>query len=151
MVKHREHIPLILALSLGIGLMPDLYHALTYSRATSLVPVLSSGSLIGSLLAYAVIIWIKRYQLNGVLYLGVGATLVLLAYLAVVYVFAWPSLVTAGSAFCSIMLPSDAIDCGYKVFVLRSVTDFALCAGIYIGGIRLEGRSSQRLIYKFRF
>lgn len=151
MVKHREHIPLILALSLGIHLIPDLFHALTYSRSTSLTTVLLPGVVIGSLLGYGAITWIQRHQSNGVLHLRVGATLVILGYLAVVYVIPWSNFVTNSAAFCAMMLAGDAIDCGYKFFVLQAATDFVLLAEIYIWGIRFENRSRQRLIYKFSF
>jgi hypothetical protein len=148
MVKHREHIPLILALSLGIGLIPDLFHALTYSRITSLTAVLLPGVVIGSLLSYGAITWIQRHQSKGVLHLRIGATLVIVAYLAVVYVIPLSNVVANSAAFCSMILAGDAIDCGYKFFVLQSTADFVLWAGLYVLGLRFEHRSRQRLIYK---
>lgn len=149
MIKHRTHVPLILALSLSIGLIPDLFHALTYSRLTSLASVLLCGTLIGGLLASPVIFWIQRCQSNGVLRLGVGAILVLLIYLIVVYVISWSQFVTYSAAFCATMFADDPIDCQYKWFVLQSMADFVLWGSIYTWGIRLENRSGQRLIYKF--
>jgi hypothetical protein len=150
MIKHRTHIPLILAMSLGIGLIPDLFHALTYSRSTSLALVLLCGTLIGGLLACLVIFWIQRCQSNGVLRLGVGVILVLLSYLVVMYVISWSQFVSDRAAFCTTMRADDAIDCRYKWLVLQSMADFVLWGSIYTWGIRLENRSGQRLIYNFR-
>jgi hypothetical protein len=117
---------------------------------TSLLPVLLPGLVIGGLLSYGTITWIQKSQLNGILYLSLGPTLVILAYLAAVYVISCSSIAMEQFHVCTMILAGDAIDCGYKFFVLQSTTDFVLWAIIYIWGIRFEGRSNLRLVYKFR-
>lgn len=148
-VRHRVDFLWILAFSLSIHLIPDLFHALTYSRITSLTTVLLPGVVIGSLLGYGASTWIQRHQSNGVLHLSIGPVLIILAYLVVVYVIAWSDFVVNNAAFCAMILAGDTIDCGYKFFVFESTTDFVLWVVIYIWGIKFESRSKQRLIYKF--
>ena len=148
-IRHRIDVPFILALSLGIGLIPDLFHALTYSRITSLTTVLLPGVVIGGLFAYAVMTWIQTHQSNGVLHLRGEAILTILTYLAVMYVIPWGNFITSSAVFCSMILAGNTIDCGYKFFVLQSTTDFVLWVVLYMFGIRFESTSKQRLIYQF--
>ena len=149
MVKHRLHIPFILVFSLSLGLIPDLFHALTYNNILSLVPVILSGFIIGSILGYGCVIWVRHHQTQGLLRLNAGATMVIVAYVTIIYVIPWSKLLTSSNGLCSAILAKDAIDCGYKLFVLQSTSDFILWVTLYIGGINFERKLRYRLIYLF--
>lgn len=148
MVKHRVHIPIILGLSFGVGLAPDFLHAVSYNSLVSLIPAIILGTVIGGILGSGCLIWIRRHAVDGVVTLGVGATVIIALYALVIYVIPSSSF-TPPSEFCSVLLAKDNVDCGYKSFLIQSVSDFTLLVSFYLGGIWFEQAMKKRIIYRF--
>jgi len=151
MVKHRPHVPFLLAMSLGIGLIPDLFHALSYGSIISLWPVILIGCIIGSIVGYGCVYWVHLHQVGGTVNLSFAATSLVLLYVVITYVIPWTTVLKDISAICFVFLSKDPIDCGYKSYVLQSTADFILWLGFYIWGIRFERRFECRLTYRLPF
>lgn len=148
MVKHRPHVPLILVLSLSLGLIPDLFHALTYGSILTLWPVIFIGCVIGSVVAYGCVCWVRRHQVRGTVNLSVAATFLVLLYVMITYVIPWTTVLKDINAICFVFLSKDLIDCGYKSYVMQSTADFILWLGFYVWGIRFERRFECKLTYR---
>lgn len=146
MIKHRIHFPILIGLSCGLGFVPDLYHVISYEQSRiSLVPTILLGSVIGIVLGYGCLIWVRLREKEGVVTLGVGPAIVLTLYVATIYIIPWSNFVVAPDGLCSIMVSKDRIDCGYRLFFIQSLVDLALLLTLYLGGIWYE-RTRGRLI-----
>ena len=150
MIKHRYYLPSLIILSSLFGLIPTVVNIVEYGTSRPFVPAIGQGLLVGVILFIVCARWIRKFQSDGVVYLGWGSELIILFYVASTVAIGWLGY-TRESWSCFLVVASGPTECAIAFSTLRSSTELAFLGGIYLWGLGYERKTGRSLIYRMAF